>query len=322
MWPGTFVLSSSAVNPFTAAAVTLEGNYNGLPIVCIDTGGFSPVRKAISYKGTNRGEFSGDNQPYSPCTDSPGDAYFGDNIAQLPMGHLIPSEMPFGIAATSKGILNFGGTFQGAAAGEIVTFYDDNPAKTIAHSLHRPAPDAGDGAICKDSTSGATMCDMAKTSWSSYINHVPTNGDTGWIEQRTSTKKSFKVQTALVEIVAPTAASGEEDCYGDSTAHEQRCAYNGGSYFRQTQTIASGTATMTTAAITGPNCGTTVTVAATGVATTDTITFADNAAPAAATNGPLVIKAWPTANNVNFAYCVQSGTITPAAATLNWRVPR
>ena len=89
-----------------------------------------------------------------------------------------------------------------------------------------------------------------------------------------------------------------------------------------TQTIASGTATMTTAAITGPNCGTTVTVSATGVLTTDSITFADNAAPATTTNGPLTIKAWPTANNVNFVYCVQSGTITPAAATLNFRVVR
>jgi hypothetical protein len=96
----------------------------------------------------------------------------------------------------------------------------------------------------------------------------------------------------------------------------------GGSRLPATQTIASGTAAMTTAAITGPNCGTTVTVAATGVLTADVIIATDNAAPAATTNGPLTIKAWPTANNVNFAYCVQSGTFTPVAATLNWRVTR
>jgi len=75
---------------------------------------------------------------------------------------------------------------------------------------------------------------------------------------------------------------------------------------------------MTTAAITSGNCGTTVTVAASGVATTDTITWAFNAAPAGSNAG---LVAWPTANNVNFAYCPNSAE-TPAAATINWRVVR
>jgi len=82
--------------------------------------------------------------------------------------------------------------------------------------------------------------------------------------------------------------------------------------------IFSGTATMTVAAITAPACGTTVTVAATGVVTTDTITWAFNAAPAGSNAG---VVAWPTANNVNFAYC-PGVTETPAAATINWRVIR
>lgn len=82
--------------------------------------------------------------------------------------------------------------------------------------------------------------------------------------------------------------------------------------------IASGTAAMTTAAITAGNCGTTVTVAAAGVATTDTVIWAFNAAPAGSNAG---IVAWPTSGNVNFAYCPGVAE-TPAAATINWRVVR
>jgi hypothetical protein len=84
------------------------------------------------------------------------------------------------------------------------------------------------------------------------------------------------------------------------------------------QVIGSGTAAMTTAAIVAGNCGTTVTVSATGVATTDTITWAFNAAPAGSNAG---LVAWPTTNNVNFAYCSNTAQ-TPAAATINWRVVR
>jgi len=84
------------------------------------------------------------------------------------------------------------------------------------------------------------------------------------------------------------------------------------------QVIASGTATMTTAAITAGNCGATVTVSAAGVATTDTITWAFNAAPQGSDAG---LVAWPTSGNVNFAYCPSSAE-TPAAATINWKVVR
>ena len=86
--------------------------------------------------------------------------------------------------------------------------------------------------------------------------------------------------------------------------------------------ISSGTATMTTAAIAAGACGTTVTVSASGVATTDAISFSFNAAPAA-NPAELPISSWPTANNVNFQYCnPTAGSVTPNAATINWRVVR
>ena len=89
-------------------------------------------------------------------------------------------------------------------------------------------------------------------------------------------------------------------------------------YYGPTQDIAAGTATMTTAAISAGNCGTTVTVVAPTVLTTDTIIWSFAAAPAG-TNAGLV--AWPTAGNVNFAYCSNTAE-TPAAATINWKVHR
>ena len=92
----------------------------------------------------------------------------------------------------------------------------------------------------------------------------------------------------------------------------------GTQYYGPAQDIAAGTAVMTTAAITAPACGTTVTVAAPNVLATDTITVSFNAAPAG-TNAGLIW--WPTAGNVNFAYC-PGVTETPAAATINWKVVR
>jgi hypothetical protein len=143
------------------------------------------------------------------------------------------------------------------------------------------------------------------------------------------------------ENVAPTGISALDFLWADSTAHRWKMNNNNGGADTVVGTattdvlsnkstsagpligkVASGTVAMTTASITGPNCGSTVTVSASGVLATDVIVATDNAAPAVTTNGPLAIKAWPTTNNVNFAYCVQSGTFTPGAATLNWIVMR
>jgi hypothetical protein len=108
----------------------------------------------------------------------------------------------------------------------------------------------------------------------------------------------------------------------DSVNNVLKASYNAGSYLAFGRVVASGTATMTTAAIGAGACGTTVTVAATGSATTDRITHSYNAAPAA-NPAQLVISAWPTVNNVNFQYCnPTAGSITPTAATLNWGVVR
>lgn len=119
-----------------------------------------------------------------------------------------------------------------------------------------------------------------------------------------------------------TSASGHARMWADSTSHTFKVNNNAGSSFSLTETIASGTATMTTAAIAAGAAGSTVTVAATGVATTDAIQFSFNAA-IGANPGVLIVHSWVTSGNVNFAYFnPTAGSVTPSAATLNWRVVR
>jgi hypothetical protein len=136
--------------------------------------------------------------------------------------------------------------------------------------------------------------------------------------------RSFIGGYKYVEGTAPTNLSGSDMCYGDSTSHTLKCSYNNGSYFNQSQTIASGTAVMPVTAFGAAGCNTTVTVAATGVLVTDTIDWDFTADPGATTGystGAIHIYPYTTAGNVNFRQC-SSGAITPGAATLNWRVVR
>jgi hypothetical protein len=94
-------------------------------------------------------------------------------------------------------------------------------------------------------------------------------------------------------------------------------------------TIASGTATLGTAAIASGDHAAVVTVAAANVATTDCIQWGFNSDPhgvtgyAPSANGMLTIICYPTAGNVNFLVCNNTGaSVTPGAITLNWRVVR
>lgn len=86
--------------------------------------------------------------------------------------------------------------------------------------------------------------------------------------------------------------------------------------------IATGTSALGTAAITSGACASVVTTAASNVAATDSIAWSFNAAPGSGWPG-LNIQPYPTSGNVNFLVCnPTAGSITPAAATLNWKVTR
>jgi hypothetical protein len=122
-----------------------------------------------------------------------------------------------------------------------------------------------------------------------------------------------------------TAVSGSNLGTGVLTALGNNLSAAGG----VTTTVASGTSALGTSAIASGACATVVTTSATNVATTDVILAGFNGDPTAvtgyapATAGMLTIISYPSANNVNFKVCNNTGSsVTPGAITLNWRVVR
>lgn len=92
-------------------------------------------------------------------------------------------------------------------------------------------------------------------------------------------------------------------------------------------TVSSGLVPMLTNPISSGTCAAVVTVTATGVASTDTVTVSFNGDPTGtvgfqpSTNGMLSLVAWPAANAINVKECNDTtATVTPGAHTLNYRV--
>lgn len=68
---------------------------------------------------------------------------------------------------------------------------------------------------------------------------------------------------------------------------------------------------------------TVVTVAASGVLSTDSIERAFNAAPVTGYTSGLFVQVYVTSGNVNFVVTnPTAGGLAPAAATINWKVVR
>jgi hypothetical protein len=153
---------------------------------------------------------------------------------------------------------------------------------------------------------------------------LPTSNGTGNIGQSSQAwANMYRFTDRIVELTAPSAATGQEVCYGDSTAHALQCSYNNGSFLKIPQVVASGTSTFTTTAITAGTCQLTVTTPATGAATTDGIEVAYASAPTGTTDGLLILNKWVTSGSVNFSRCNPTArSITPTALVLNWRVIR
>lgn len=135
-------------------------------------------------------------------------------------------------------------------------------------------------------------------------------------------------QLLAPEVTAPAGSAGNGIIWPDSGSHCWKFNNNNaGTSGCIPQVVASGTAVMATASIaavsgTTVTCGTATSVSATGVTTTDAIIVSPNASPGSP-NGGLIINAWPTTNQVNFAFCNPTASaLTPNAATLNWRVVR
>lgn len=132
-------------------------------------------------------------------------------------------------------------------------------------------------------------------------------------------------QAACADLSNGTALCSTTPGTGVATAAAANLSAAGG----LSTTVASGTSALGTSAISSATCATVVTTSATNTATTDVIWWGFNGDPTAVTGyvplvaGMLTIIAYPSANNVNFKVCNNtSGSITPGAITLNWRVIR
>ncbi|HYD66182.1 hypothetical protein [Azospirillum sp.] len=132
-------------------------------------------------------------------------------------------------------------------------------------------------------------------------------------------------QAACADLSNGTALCSTTPGTGVATAAAANLSAAGG----LSTTVASGTSALGTSAISSATCATVVTTTATNTATTDVIWWGFNGDPTAVTGyvplvaGMLTIIAYPSANNVNFKVCNNtSGSITPGAITLNWRVAR
>ncbi len=100
-------------------------------------------------------------------------------------------------------------------------------------------------------------------------------------------------------------------------------------YYTATKTVASGTIVLSTGAISSGTCTSAQTGSATGTLTTDNLMVDFNADPtgttgyAPVTTGMLTIIKYPTADTANVKICnLTTGSITPGATTLNFRVTR
>jgi len=253
-----------------------------------------------------------------------------------------------------------GGVAGASTDGTAVTFSDGDLKLSGSSSgtsvLKAPATGGGTATLFSGSdtilgaASTATLTnktyDTAGAGNSFSINGVAAtaNTGTGSVVRATSpslTTPSLGVATATsinkTAITAPATGSTLAVADGKTATISNTLTFTGtdsssvafGTGGTVTYTIASGTSALGTSAISSATCATAVTTSATGTATTDVIDVSFNGDPTGVvgyqplTSGMLTIIAYPTANNVNFKVCNNtSGSITPGAITLNWKVRR
>lgn len=186
------------------------------------------------------------------------------------------------------------------------------PSLTVTNFQYQNSPIVFPYTAITDNTSGAVSPNIFTDNFGILASYIG--------GQNVATNLTFP------EIGPPSGSLNVDVCRGTSS-HNIQCSYNGGSPEALSQTIASGTSAMATGSLGAGVCASAVTTTATNVATTDTITWSFNAAPGTGYGGAsgsgLHIQPYVTAGNVNFVVCnPTAGSITPAAATLNWKVVR
>lgn len=172
--------------------------------------------------------------------------------------------------------------------------------------------DAQEGLITTNSAS------ISAVGSDTFPNNVTMAGITGC-----SSARCYSPIFESPEGSAPSGVTNFDVLYADSTAHRWKAINNNGTAVTITNTIASGTSAMGTGSISATSCAAAVTTSATGTLTTDTIQWSFSAAPSTGYTSGVHILPYTTTDNVNFLVCnPTAGSLSPAAATLNWKVIR
>jgi hypothetical protein len=186
------------------------------------------------------------------------------------------------------------------------------PSLVVANFQYQNSPIVFPYPVINDTTSGAVNTNVFTDNQGVLASYIG--------GQNAATNITFP------ETGPPTGAKAFDVCRGTSS-HTIMCSMSGLPAKALSQTIASGTSSMATGVIDAGHCVAAVTTAASGVATTDAISWSFSAAPGtgygSVTGSGLNIQPYVTSGNVNFVVCnPTAGSITPAAAILNWRVTR
>ncbi len=226
-----------------------------------------------------------------------------------------------------KGRINFWrpGNLFGFNAVHLITLVDSQYGKTATTPNQRPSWDATDAYIGLDNGGNAVSIG-ANGSISHYITNVGDN--TSWKERVTSTAKLYAVPLVLNEQSAPSGTANATVLYADSGTHILKANYNNTGFLKIPQVIASGTLALGTGVINSGACASAVTASATGTTTSSVVQWSFASDPSAVngyggstTGAVLNVYAYPTSNTANIKVCNNtSGSITPAAISVNWSV--
>ena len=206
---------------------------------------------------------------------------------------------------TTGGVGWVGVGLQASPGSSDATAIHDDVSGEIAAITDKATPVAGDHLLIEDSAAADAKKDITVASLETALELVMDLPD----------------MQGSVPIATKVSGLGT----GVATA----LAVNGGSVGTVGVIIAAGATAIDAPSISSEACSSLTTVSATGVATTDVITWTPNANISDAvgfqplTAGGLSIYSYPTTNNVNFKFCNPTASaINPDSITLNWRVVR
>jgi hypothetical protein len=188
-WPGDVVLAGQGSDSDLLSASTLEIDHT-LSVINSELGTRAPAVFSSHCAG-----FAVSAPVWTACLHSsmPPQTWYEQGATII----AVKPSQDAGQSQNLKGRFNF--STLGTGPGHIVTLYDSNFAKTVAHRFNRPTNDAGDMFIGYDNVSTApdqySLTFGAPRAISNYINN---NGDgTNWKERLTSSLKEFKTDVKI-----------------------------------------------------------------------------------------------------------------------------